>query len=78
MKYTQKIFTNIGPFAVVGVAGSYQDAMDIIDMISDYTKVDHIRSIPAEHIGEVSLLGITYEGELWSYAGDLSCRLIGG
>ena len=39
----QKIFPNVGPFAVVGISGSYQDAMDIIKVISDYTQVDHIR-----------------------------------
>ena len=71
----QKIFPDVGPFAVVGIAGSYQDAMDTINVISDYTKVDHIRGIPVEELGESALIGITYEGELWSYAGDMSCRL---
>ncbi len=71
----QKIFTNVGPFTVVGISGAYQDAMDIIKIINDYTQVDHIRGIPFEELGQASLLGITYEGELWGYAGDQSCKL---
>ena len=71
----QKIFTNVGPFAVVGIAGSYQDATDIMKTITEFTRVDHIRSIPSDELGECALLGITYEGELWSYAGDASCQL---
>ena len=71
----QKIFKDVGPFAVVGIAGAYQDAMDVIQIIGEYTQVDHIRSIPVKEIGECMLLGITYSGELWSYAGDSSCRL---
>lgn len=71
----KKIFADVGPFAVIGIAGSYQDAMDTIKIISDYTQVDHIRGIPVEELGESNLIGITYEGELWSYAGDMSCRL---
>jgi len=72
---SQKIFPNVGPFAVVGISGSYQDAMDIIKVISSYTQVDHIRSIPFEELGQASLLGVTFNGELWSYAGDQSQQL---
>jgi 20S proteasome alpha/beta subunit len=71
----QKIYTNIGPFLTLGIAGSFQDAMDTLEVIKDYTKVDHIRTIPVEELGDCHLLGITYDGDLWSYAGDKSCCL---
>ena len=71
----QKIFPHVGPFAVLGIAGDYQAAMDVIDMITDFTKVEHIRGIPKEDIGNVCLIGITHDGILWSYAGENSCQL---
>lgn len=71
----QKIFPNVGPFVVLGIAGDYQAAMDVIDMIKDFTKISHIRGIPTEDIGHVSLIGVTHDGILWSYAGENSCQL---
>ena len=71
----QKIFPDIGPFAVLAIAGDYQCAMDTIDIIGDFTKLDHIRNIPSTDIGNVSLIGVTHDGKLWSYAGDKSCEL---
>ncbi len=71
----QKIFPDVGPFVALGIAGDYQAAMDTIEMISPFTTMDHIRSIPSKDIGNVSLLGVTLDGRLWSYAGDKSCEL---
>ena len=71
----QKLFMNVGPFAVVGIAGGYQDAMDIIAIISDFTKVDQIRAIPHEAVGDCVLLAVAHNGDLWIYQGDESCML---
>lgn len=71
----QKIFTDVGPFAVLAIAGDYQAALDTMDIISDFTKLDHVRNIPSDEIGNVSLIGFTYGSKLWSYAGDKSCEL---
>lgn len=71
----QKLFTDIGPFVVLGIAGVYQDGMDTMDMIQDFSKIDHVRGISVEDIGHVSILGITKDGRLWSYAGEKSCEL---
>ena len=71
----QKIFPNVGPFAVLGIAGDYQAAVDTMEMIQDFNKIDHVRGIPSKDIGNTSLIGITHEGKLWSYAGDRSCEL---
>ena len=71
----QKIYTKVGPFAVLAIAGDYQAALDTMDLIGDFTKLEHIRNIPSEEIGDVSLIGFTYDGKLWSYAGDKSCEL---
>lgn len=71
----QKIFTNVGPFAVIGIAGDYQAAMDTINMIDEFPNIEHIRGIPVEEIGNVSIIGITADRRLWSYAGDKSCEL---
>ncbi len=71
----QKIFPNIGPFSVLAIAGDYQDAMDIMESIKEFSNLDHIRSIPKEEMGDAQLIGITHDGELWSYAGSHSCKL---
>jgi len=73
----QKIFTERGPFAVLGIAGDYQAAMDVMDMIGEFTNIEHIRGIPPEEIGNVSILAVTKDGRLWSYAGSASCELRG-
>jgi len=72
---SQKLFPKVGPFAILGISGDYQAAMDVLDMIESFTQLDHIRGIPADQIGNVSILGVTYEGTLWSYAGERSCEL---
>jgi len=71
----QKIFQNIGPFDVIAIAGDYQAAVDTLELISTYTTLDQIRVIPSSEIGEVSILGLTVDKRLWSYAGDKSCEL---
>jgi 20S proteasome alpha/beta subunit len=71
----QKIYPNVGPFAVLGIAGDFQAAMDVIDMIKDFSQIEHIRGISSEDIGNVSLIAMTHDGRLWSYAGDKSCEL---
>ena len=71
----QKIFPDIGPFAVLGIAGDYQAAMDTMDMIQDFNKIEHVRGIPAKEVGDVALIGVTHDGKLWSYMGDRSCEL---
>jgi len=71
----QKLFTDVGPFVVLGIAGDFQDAVDAISLIEGYTQVDQIRNIDSDSIGDVALLGITKEGMLWSYAGDMSFQL---
>jgi len=72
---SQKIFQDLGPFTFLGIAGDYQAAMDTLDIIKAFTSLEQIRTIPADEIGNVSILGITEDQRLWSYAGDCSCEL---
>jgi ATP-dependent protease HslVU (ClpYQ) peptidase subunit len=72
----QKIFPNVGPFAALGVAGSYQDCMDIINVISEYNKIDHIRSLDFKELNwQAEMIGITHEGQVWHYSGNRSFEL---
>lgn len=72
----QKLFPNVGPFAVLGVAGSYQDCMDIIEAISDFNKIDHIRNLDFKELGwKAEMIGVTYEGQVWHYNGNRSFEL---
>ena len=67
----KKIFTEVGPFAVIGIAGNYQDAMDIIKFITEYNSMDQIRTINYDITGwDAGIIGITYQGEVWHYAGE--------
>jgi len=72
----QKLFTNQGPFLVIGIAGNYQDGMDILDIIKGYTQIDQVRNIDFKEAKiQASFLGVTYDGKLWHYAGDCSFQL---
>lgn len=72
----QKIFPEVGPFAILAVAGNYQNAMDVIDVVKDYAKIDHILGLDFKSLGwQCSMLAITYDGKLWHYTGDKSFEL---
>ena len=72
----QKLFKDVGPFAVLGIAGSYQDAMDVIQTIQDYNKIDHIRSLNFKELNwQCVMLGVTHDGQVWHYSGDRSFEL---
>lgn len=72
----QKLFPNVGPFAVLGIAGSYQDAMDIIEVIQDFNKINHIRNLDFEELDwQCVMLGVTHEGQVWHYTGNRSFEL---
>ena len=72
----QKLFPNVGPFAVIGIAGNYQDSMDVIEVISDYNKMDHIRGLDFEELDwQCAMLGVTHEGQVWHYSGKHSFEL---
>lgn len=72
----QKLFTEVGPFLAVGVCGSYQDAIDLLEGIQDYTKIDQIRSIDFQESNiKASFLAVCTGGKLWYYAGESSFEL---
>lgn len=72
----QKLFPNVGPFAVLGVAGNYQDAMDVIEVIQDFTKVNQVRGLDYEELEwNCAMLAITHEGQVWHYTGKFSFEL---
>jgi len=72
----QKIFPDVGPFAVLGVAGNYQDSKDVIDVISDYTKIEQILGLDFKDLEwNCSMIAITYRGEIWHYTGKYSFEL---
>lgn len=72
----QKIFPSVGPFAVLGVAGNYQDALDVIDTIKDFTKIDQIRGLDYKTLGwECAMIAITHDGQVWHYTGAYSFEL---
>lgn len=72
----QKLFPDVGPFVVLGVAGSYQDCMDIIEVISEYNKINHIRSLDFKELDwKAEMIGITHEGQVWHYSGNRSFEL---
>ena len=79
MKYEQdcqKLFKDVGPFAVLGIAGSYQDSMDVIQTIQDYNKIDHIRSLDFKELDwKCVMLGVTHDGQVWHYSGNRSFEL---
>jgi hypothetical protein len=72
----QKLFPEVGPFAVLGIAGNYQDCMDVIDSIGEYTKVEQIRNLDYEELGwDCGMIGITHDGSVWQYTGKDSFQL---
>ena len=76
----QKLHKDVGPFAILGIAGDFQTAMDIIEVIADYTKISQIRSLrfegePNEQAPTVHMIGITHEGQLWFYDGTKGFEL---
>lgn len=72
----QKIFENVGPFEAIAVAGSYQDAVDVLKVISAYTDIDQIRNIDFKQADiKANFLAVTHERELWYYAGDKSWQM---
>lgn len=72
----QKVFPDIGPFAVLGVAGNYQDALDIIETIKHYTLIDQIRGLDFKELKwNCAMLALTHDGQLWYYTGDKSFEL---
>ena len=72
----QKIYPDVGPFVVLGIAGDLQDAMDIIDAISTFTTLDQIRSIDYNVTKwHAAIIGITANGSVWHYVGEDSFEL---
>lgn len=72
----QKIFTDVGPFAVIGIAGDYQASMDVIDTIKDFLNIQHIRDIDFKALKwECVFIAVTDAGEVWYYRGDGSFTL---
>lgn len=72
----QKLFPNVGPFAILGVAGNYQDALDIIDTIKHYTLIEQIRGLDYKELGwSCAMLAVTHDGQPWHYTGNRSFEL---
>lgn len=71
-----KLFPNIGPFAVLAVAGDYQSSMDVIECIQEYNRVEHVRGLDFDELGwECAMIGVTPEGTVWHYTGTYSFEL---
>jgi ATP-dependent protease HslVU (ClpYQ) peptidase subunit len=50
--------------------------MDIIKVISEYNKIDHIRSLDFKELDwKAEMIGITHEGQVWHYSGNRSFEL---
>lgn len=72
----QKIFPEVGPFAVLGIAGNYQDAKDVLKVITDFTNIDQIRGLDFKDLEwNCSMIAITYNGEVWHYTGKYSFEM---
>lgn len=72
----QKLFPNVGPFAIIGIVGNFQHASEVIDYIQDFTRLEQILNLDFDELEwDCGLLGLTHKGELWSYNGKRSCRL---
>lgn len=72
-----KLMAEVGPFAVVGFAGNYQTATDVIEVLSEYTSVDQVRSLELlkeDKVG-MQMIALDYSGQLWYYQGIDSFKL---
>ena len=73
----QKIWVDVGPFAAVAICGDPQGAYDLIPMMSEYTKIEHLRGVDFKEMGiDTDFLVVTKEGEVWRYAGNRSQMLL--
>lgn len=72
----QKLFADVGPFAVLGICGNLQDCRDVIEVVKDFTKIDQIRSLDFESLDwSCCMLAVTNEGSVWHYTGSSSFEL---
>lgn len=72
----QKLFPDVGPFAVLGVCGDYQAAMDVLKVIRDFNRIDHIRDLDFKELNwKCAMLGITHDGQVWHYTDTFSFEL---
>lgn len=71
----KKIYTEVGPFIALGIAGNFQDAMDVIEVIQDFNTIEQIRGFDFGPDTKMTMIGITYQGTLWSYKGTESTEL---
>lgn len=72
----QKLFPDVGPFAILGVAGNYQDASDVIKIVKDFTNIDQILGLDFKELEwDCAMIAITNQGEIWHYTGKYSFEL---